>query len=95
MLLGEPFDEKPGPPSLAMADLNIDAFARKIGRFVGRVDAHVEIRVRIKETAEARQQPFVDRLGVTRTMRDLDDRYPRTFCVASAIRSMLSLIISK
>ena len=59
-----------------MADFDIDALARKIGRLVGGIDANVELRVRIEKPAEARQSHFVDRLGVARTIRDFEDKIP-------------------
>ena len=41
-----------------MTDLEIDAFAREIGGFIGRIDPDVEMRVGVEEAPEARQYPF-------------------------------------
>jgi hypothetical protein len=41
-----------------MTDLDIDAFARKIGGFIGRIYPDVEMRVGVEEPAQARQDPF-------------------------------------
>ena len=57
-LLHDTLDEKSRPVPLAMTDLDIDAFARKIGGFIGRIDPDVEMRVGVEEPAQAREDPF-------------------------------------